>query len=146
MQYSSSEKCHRCGATNPVITNFCLNCGTAFKSAPPENFFPTFPPPPPPPLIMPPPMIGFVVGKVIELNKLGFRLKTDHGNEIQVDANYEWKDIIKVGDEVNVKGGINENGIFLMAWMSVFRSGQWLSEEDFRKSRNWLKPWTWLKF
>lgn len=137
MQYSPSKKCFRCGATNPVSdaanpvsSKFCLNCGSALTEIAPTNYAPP---------------LGVVVGKVIELNKQGFRLKTGHGNECQVNANYEWKGIVKVGDEVNVKGGINENGIFLMAWMSVFRSGQWLDIEDLRKSRNWLKPWTWLK-
>jgi hypothetical protein len=50
-----------------------------------------------------------------------------------VDANKEWTGIIKVGDDVNVRGG-SKNGIFLMAWMTVFRSGQWLDIEDLRKA------------
>jgi hypothetical protein len=126
MQDLPSKKCPRCGAPNSVVINICRNCFYEIPS-----------------LIAPP--IGCVVGKVIEINKQGFRLKTTYGNECQVDANYEWRGIIEVGDEVNVKGG-TKDGIFLMAWMSVFRSGQWLHIEDFRKKRNWLKPWTWLKF
>lgn len=85
-------------------------------------------------------MIGSLNGKVIELNRSGFRMASEFGGEVQVEANREWKGFVNVGDEVNVKGGFGENGKYLMAWMSVCREGQWLDIEDFRNPHTfWLK-------
>ncbi len=82
--------------------------------------------------------MGSTSGKVIERNKRGFRIKSDNGYEIQVVAGHS-KRFIRVGDEVRVNGGLGKDDVFLEAWTTVFRSGQWLDVEDLVKQR--VFPW-----
>ena len=79
-------------------------------------------------------MMGSTSGKVIEVNKRGFRIKNEYGVEIQVDAGQS-KRFIKVGDEVQVKGGLGEDKVFFEAWTTVLRSGRWLAVEELVKQR-----------